>query len=296
MANAQTDFRFLEEKTGQPVCGIYPTILRDKNYFVNCGGTDENGILKVSIPDKKSTSTYYLDCSYHKYNPIWKEIDFNRQDTLTIFLSKSPYFFEEPDSMFVKLCDYTSSSTGYRPQQLRSLDEFPEIIKEKTRSHIEGRVGEKYASDFFLLRGEIWDLDSINEGLKGKNRFTSKYRLCIGFKRPEKGIAIYSSEIKFDKAGNLQQGLLFPIVKNGALQENLVSFEKVKFMAKEKNFYDKGKTKIDMSYYSKPNILVWKFINRTYHDNNTFTEKTLVFNAHNGSFIKEDIYEGWWIE
>lgn len=294
--DAQSAFRFLDEETKQPICGIYPKILRDKHYFENCGGTDENGIFKIEIGNKNTASTYYLHCGHKKYAPIWTEIELNKQDTTSIFLKKSPYYFEKTDSMFVQLCSYMSSTSGYEPMQLYSLNDFPDFIKEKTLNYIKNRVGDKYVDKFFLVRGEIRDLDIINKGLKGRNRYTSKYNLCIGFRNEEKGIAVYSSQITFNESGNMQKGLLFPVVHKGALQENLVSFEKVKSLAKERNFYKIGQTKIEMGYYSKPNILVWKFINRTYNKNNTFTEETLIFNAHNGKFIKKNIYEGYWIE
>ena len=190
----QKAFRFIEDETKQPICGIYPTILRNINYFENCGGTDENGIFEIKITDKETTNSYHLSASHQKYNPIWKQIDLNRQDTITIELSRSPFFFEEKDSMFVKICPYNSFTSGYHPHQLTSLDDFPNSIKEKAIQHIKNRVGTKTADNFFLVRGEIWDLDIINKGLKGRHRYTSKYNLCIGYRNAEKGIAVYSSK------------------------------------------------------------------------------------------------------
>ena len=42
--------------------------------------------------------------------------------------------------------------------------------------------------------------------------------------------------------------------------------------------------------------LVWKFTNEDYKSNNTFVQKILRYNAHNGKYLDLNIAEGQWIE
>ena len=51
-----------------------------------------------------------------------------------------------------------------------------------------------------------------------------------------------------------------------------------------------------MGYFSKNNILVWKLINETYNSDNTYLKTELIYNAHNGKFIKLKSNKGRWIE
>lgn len=120
------------------------------------------------------------------------------------------------------------------------------------------------------------------------------YILCFAFSNIEKGIGEYTSTIEVDEFGKIIENIDLPI--NNPLINNIISLKETKNKAINRKFYVEEKTKIELNYDVNKNILVWKFTNEDYKSNNTFVQKILRYNAHNGKYLDLNIAEGQWIE
>ena len=120
------------------------------------------------------------------------------------------------------------------------------------------------------------------------------YILCFAFSNIEKGIGEYTSTIEVDEFGKIIKDIDLPI-KN-PLINNIISLKETKSKAINRKFYVEEKTKIELNYDVSKNILAWKFTNEDYKSNNTFLQKILRYNAHNGKYLDLNIAEGQWIE
>jgi hypothetical protein len=120
------------------------------------------------------------------------------------------------------------------------------------------------------------------------------YVLCFAFSNIEKGIGEYTSMIEVDEFGKIITDIDLP--KNTTTINNLVSLKEIKNKAINRKFYVEEKTKIELNYDESKNILIWKFTKVEYKSNNTFLQKILRYNAHNGKCLDLNIAEGQWIE
>ena len=128
-----------------------------------------------------------------------------------------------------------------------------------------------------------------------KSNQKTAYYLCYSYRNIESGISMYTSRIELDDKGNVIKDIAFPKIENPS-QEKIFPLSQIIQKATEREFYKESKTEIDMEYYAKNNILVWKLINEKYNSDYTYSTEELIFNAHNGDFIKKNSFKGEWID
>ncbi|WP_299386309.1 hypothetical protein [uncultured Lacinutrix sp.] len=288
---SQSTLKFVDSETGEPVCGFYSNIYKNGNTFANCGATNEIGLKKIRVRDFDSLATYQISVSNLKYEPIWKEIDLTRNDTLTISVKKNQYYIASSNELLSKGCSQYSFS-NYYPKEPRSLSDLPKNIAEKVSEYLKNRVGSKNYSDFNLIGGQIIEIDEYKKR-NPKSKTKIAYYLCFGYRNLESGIAMYSSKIHLDENGNILKDIGFPKTKN---KVSLISLSEIKKKATDDGYYKNDKTKIAMEYFSKSNILVWKFVNETYNKDYTYLKEEIFYNAFNGKFIRVDSNKGEWID
>ena len=291
---AQKKARFIDAETNQPVSGIYANIYKNENSFSNCGCSNKNGYYSLRVREIDTTANYQLSLNYPKYKPVWEEIDLNKPDTLIIHLKKDEYYIEQSDSLYSKGCS-SILFMRYYPREPRSFNELPKSIAERVKQYIEKRVGFKMSNNFELVDGQIINLEKYYE-LSPNSSCKAAYYLCFSYRNLNAGISMYTSKIELDEDGNILKDLEFPLIINDSVPIQLISFNRIKEIAFEQKFYNPGKSEIEMGYNSQKNILVWKFESTDYHNDNTFTERTYIYNAHNGHFMEEKISKGEWIE
>ena len=120
------------------------------------------------------------------------------------------------------------------------------------------------------------------------------YILCFAFSNIEKGIGEYTSNIEVDEFGKIITDINLP--KKTTIINKLVSLQETKNKVINRKFYVEEKTKIELNYDESKNILVWKFTNEEYKSDNTFLQKILRYNAHNGKYLDSNINKGEWID
>lgn len=290
----QTTFKFLDGESKTPLCGIYSSIYKNENSFVNCGCSNNNGYYTPYILKFDSTAQYQFSLNYMKYKPVWKDIDLSKSDTLVIYVFKDEYYIENCDSLFTKSSsDYSWGK--YTPRQIRSYNDIPKNIEVKVKDYIMRRVGNVLANDFELVAGQIIELDEFKKYFPGSTRKTAYY-LGLSYRNLSYGISMYASNLELDENGNVIKNVQFPIVSNDTIPFIIYSFEKIKQKAQQEEFYFPGKTKIDMEYDPEKNILFWTFINEEFFKDNTFIQKENYYNAHNGEYMGEKTGKGVWIE
>lgn len=291
---SQSAIEFIDSDSKSAISGIYSTIYKNQDKFENCGGSDINGIFKIKIRELDNQAKYYLQYNDNvNYKPIWKEINLNKKDTLKIYLERSRFFYDTSEELLKSICG-TYTFFGYTPREPTRLKDLPEFIQNNTIEYLKERVGELEFEKFELIGGQIINLKEFKKRIPKSNQKTAYY-LCFSYRNIDAGISNYTSKIELDDKGNIIKNIDFPIVKESSIQEKIVPLKSIIEKASKRNFYKKKKTQFKMSFYSKSNILVWKLINVTYI-NNTYLEEELIYNAHNGKFIKLKSNKGVWIE
>lgn len=291
---SQSKARFIDEETNHPVSGIYANIFKNESSFGNCGSSNKDGYYSLKVNELDTCSVYQLSINIPKYEPVWKEIDLSKLDTLIIYLKKDDYYIEHSDSLYSKGCS-NISFMRYYPREPRSLNDLPKNIREKVKRYIEKKVGFEMSKNFELVDGQIVDLKEYKK-LYPNSGNKAAYYLCFSYRNLMAGISNYTSKVEMDECGNILKDLEFPLLANDTNQIQLVSFKKIKQLALQQGNYNPGKSEIEMGYNPEKNILLWKFTSVEYHNDNTFTEKTILYNAHNGKFVENKISKGEWIE
>ena len=292
---SQSAIRFIDSESKLPLRDIYSTIYKNEDTFENCGGSNKKGIYKIKIREFDNQAKYYLQYNDNvNYKPIWKEINTKKKDTLNIYLERSRFFYDTSEELLKSICG-TYTFFGYTPREPTSLKDLPEFIQNKTIEYLKERVGKLEFENFELIGGQIIDLKEFKKRKPKSNQKTAYY-LCFSYRNIDAGISNYTSKIELDEKGNVLKNIDFPVIKQNSIQEKIIPLKSIINKAIKRNFYKKGKTQFEMSYFSKSNILVWKLINKTYNSNNTFLREELLYNAHNGRFIKLKSYTGEWIE
>ena len=290
----QTTFKIIDGESKTPISGIYSTIYKNENSFVNCGCSNDDGYYTPNILKFDSTTQYQFSLDFMKYKPVWKEIDLAKSDTLVICVFKDEYYIENCDSLFSKRSSHYSWGK-YTPRQVRSFNDIPKNIANKVKDYLKERVGNDLASDFELVAGQIIELDEFNKYFPGSTRKTAYY-LGLSYRKFSFGISMYASNLELNENGDVVKDLQFPIVSNDTVPFMIYSFSKIKKKAQREEFYFPNKTKIDMEYDSEKNTLLWKFINEEFSNDNTFKRKQNYYNAQNGEYIGEKTDKGVWIE
>jgi hypothetical protein len=292
---SQSAIEFIDSESKSPICGIYSTIYKNEDKFENCGGSNKNGIFKIKIRELDNQAKYFLQYNDNvNYKPIWREINIKKKDTLKIHLERSRFFYDASKELLKSICG-TYTFFGYTPREPNSLKDLPEFIQNKTIEYLKERVGELEFKKFELIGGQIIDLKEFKKRIPKSNQKTAYY-LCFSYRNIDSGISNYTSKIELDEKGNVIKNIDFPIVKENSIQGKIIPLKSIIEKAVKRNFYKKKKTQFKMSFYSKSNILVWKLINETYNNDNTYLQKELIYNAHNGKFIKLKSNKGEWIE
>jgi hypothetical protein len=292
---SQSAIEFIDSESKSPICGIYSTIYKNEDKFENCGSSNKNGIFKIKIRELDNQAKYFLQYNDNvNYKPIWREINIKKKDTLKIHLERSRFFNDTSEELLKSICG-TYTFFGYTPREPTSLKDLPEFIQNKTIEYLKKRVGELELEKFELIGGQIIDLKEFKKRIPKSNQKTAYY-LCFSYRNIDAGISNYTSKIELDEKGNIIKNIDFPIVKENSIQEKIVPLKSIIEKAIKRNFYKKKKTQFKMSFYSKSNILVWKLINETYNNDNTYLKEELIYNAHNGKFIKLKSNKGEWIE
>lgn len=195
----------------------------------------------------------------------------------------------------------------YKPDIINSYNDLPKRIVRKIKKYMKRRVGKKLAKDFYLKNGRIIDLEELNRVSKGWGSYRATYDLCFLYKDLVNGIT-YASRVEFDEKGKTVEDIKFPRVNKKEKFKGLISFKRIKEIAKnkervylpetivKKGEYVKYKTEINLLYDEDTNRLVWEFKNKTQKSDNIMLYDSYFFNAHNGEFIKKDTNEGTWID
>jgi len=292
---SQSAIEFIDSKSKSPICGIYSTIYKNEDTFENCGVSNKKGVFKIKIRELDNQAKYYLQYNDNvNYKPIWQEINPKKKDTLKIYLERSRFFYDTSEELLKSICG-TYTFFGYYPREPTSLKNLPEFIQNKTIEYLKERVGKSEFENFELIGGQIIDLKEFKKRTPKSNQKTAYY-LCFSYRNIDSGISSYTSKIELDEEGNILKNIDFPIIQQNSIQEKFIPLKSIIDKAIKRNFYKKKKTQFKMSYNSKSNILVWRLVNETYNNDNTFLKEELIYNAHNGEFIKLKSRKGEWIE
>lgn len=288
---SQSVLKFVNASTGEPICGFYSNVYKNGNSFANCGGTNEDGIVKVSVRNFDSTATYQVSVSNIKYEPIWEEIDLAKNDTLLIPISRNDYYIAGSNDVISQGCS-TYSFLNYYPKEPRSLSDLPENIAEKVTDYLINRVGKENYSNFTLIGGQLIEIDEFKRRYPKENPKTAYY-LCFSYRNLASGIAMYSSKIELGENGEVIREIDFPKTDK---KVELISLSEIRKEAIKDGYFKQDTTEIAMTYFSKSNRLVWKFENSIYYKNYTSLTESIFYDAHNGDFIRVDSKRGEWID
>tara|TARA_R110002020_G_scaffold456479_1_gene673002 strand:+ start:22884 stop:23705 length:822 start_codon:yes stop_codon:yes gene_type:complete len=272
------------------MCGFYSNVYKNGNSFATCGGTNDEGFLKINVYDLDSTATYQLSVNNIKYEPIWKEIDLTKNDTLLIPIHENDYYIGGSKNFIAQGCS-SYSFANYEPKEVRSLTELPENINKKVAEYLLKRVGTQNFSDFTLIGGQLIELDEFKKRYPRENPKTAYY-LCFSYRNLAAGISMYPSKIELGETGEVIKDIGFPKTDE---KVELISLSEIRNIALKDGYFKPDTTQIAMTYFSKSNRLVWKFVNNIFYEDYTSLTENIFYDAHNGGFIRKDSNRSQWI-
>jgi hypothetical protein len=271
---------------------LLPHLIDEKNMAHTLGTKDINGFYNLKYLKLDSLKTYRLYHDHPQFIKIDKKLNLKKNDTLIVIVKPNPNYNPKtyPKDVIVTNCPFYDVYP-YIPKIATRLDDLPLNISQKVKNYILSRVGEKFYKKIYFKEGKTFD----SLFCKRHNMETRYlYVLCFAFSNIEKGIGEYTSMIEVDEFGKIITDIDLP--KNTTTINNLVSLKEIKNKAINRKFYVEEKTKIELNYDESKNILIWKFTKVEYKSNNTFLQKILRYNAHNGKCLDLNIAEGQWIE
>ena len=269
-----------------------PHLIDEKDMGMGLGTKDDNGFYNLKYLKLDSLKTYRLYLDDSRFIKINKKINLKNKDTLIVKLKPNPNYNSKtfPKNVIVMNCPFYDVYP-YIPKTAASLDDLPVNISQKVKDYLLSRVGEKFYKKIYFKEGKI--IDSLF--CKRHNMETQYlYILCFAFSNIEKGIGEYTSNIEVDEFGKIITDINLP--KKTTIINKLVSLQETKNKVINRKFYVEEKTKIELNYDESKNILVWKFTNEEYKSDNTFLQKILRYNAHNGKYLDSNINKGEWID
>ena len=282
---SQSTIQLVSENDSLSKRSIYVNIYKNQNTRVTRSGSNKDGFISLKIDEVDSTATYHFNFRSSKFKPIWQKLDLNNNDTLKVELSYDEYYTLRTKDLYAGSYGYISF-LNYYPRQPRRLNEIPKKIADSVTKYLKNRVGELFYSDFKLIDGQIVDLEELNRMYSYWRNSKTSYYLFFSYRNIQAGIKTYVSKIELDKNGNIVKDIDFPKVEKKSIQENIISSINMKDIVNASGFYKEGKTKIELSFIPKNNILVWNFINEYYIGNGEFMGEKKIYNAHNREYIE----------
>ncbi len=301
----QPTIKFIYADTNKPAPHFFGEVFENVHSQVFFWNADRNGYLKIKVLKINPEASYHLSSNNIKYKPVWKKIDINSNDTLTVSVEKNEFYIARSKDLYFSLCSYPFMAS-HDPREIRNLDDLPDSIFLKVSDYIKKRLGPKLREDFKFINGQIVNLNRLKKVNHRWQSSFSEYKLCFAYRNLKAGINMYASKIELDSSGNVLKDLEFPIVKPNTIQEKIISLNDIKKKVINEGFYNSidrtfyknrnNNTEIEMGFDPELNILLWKFKNLTYHPNNTFSDEERVYNAHNGNYITTNYGKGKWID
>ena len=112
---SQTTVKFIKADTKEAISGIYSEIYKNENSFVNCNCSNKDGYYTPLILKIDSTANYQFCLNNSRYEPVWREIDVTKHDTLIVQIKKDDYYIKNCDSLFTKRSSIYSWGKIYPP-------------------------------------------------------------------------------------------------------------------------------------------------------------------------------------
>lgn len=282
---SQSTIQLISNNQSLSKTDIFINIYKNHNTYIAGRVSDKDGFISLKIDEVDSLATYHFNFRNSSFKPIWQELDLNNNDTLKVELSYDEYYTLNSKDLYSGSYGYISF-LNYYPRKPRSLIEIPKKIADSVTKYLKNRVGELFYNDFKLIDGQIVDLDELNKMNNYFSNSKTSYYLFFSYRNIKAGIKMYVSNIELDKNGVILKDIEFPKVEKKSIQENIISLSKMKDIVIESGFYKESKTKIELNFILKKNILVWNFINEYYIGNGEFMGEKKIYNAHNGEYIE----------
>lgn len=272
----------VNEQTGEPIGKLYCKVLKNKDQFVNCGTSDENGFYRFYVRDYDSTATYQVEILNRWQNYVESgRYDISAmKDTVPIVKVKSTK----------NVSHYACSSISYShytPKEPYSFEELPENIQKKVKHHLGKRVGKRFYKRLKLNGGQILDLErfyELNPEAKTKGYVPYSYSLCF-MVTDAKGIGnLYSFNLALDQYGELAKEIDLPDIKSNPKKAQIISLAQATEIAQKAMLID-DYTRITSYFDREQGSIVWEFEQITYAPEEGNTSVKLIIDAHSGEII-----------
>jgi len=305
--------KIINGATGDPVEGMYCSIIKNADKHVGISKTDKNGIATFKIHQYKkdswelqylasknyvpeelwddSTANYDLLISEDHFNKLLKPLKVfsNTEEIFTLFPNKD--FKEKNPALIYMGCSSRGFGT-YEPKIPSSIYDLPDTIRDKLVSHLIDRLGNDFYRKITLTSGQMVNLSRlylVESRAKNYKWIPYSYYLCFSFKDEAKGIGLYTAKIILDSAGNVVQEIELPDIKSNPEKAIILPLEKIRLIAKQ-NGFDNSLKNIKLDYAKNAGSIAWYFDKVTDDNGLSFNIKTLIIDAHNGKLI--DITNG----
>ncbi len=173
----------------------------------------------------------------------------------------------------------------YKPIEPKSLNEVPEPIRRKLRSHLLERLGERYLSRLTFAGGQLVDRDElyrVDPGAKNYKWPLFAYALFFRISVPEKGIEAYYAGIRLDQNGNVMQEIELPPVRRLPLKQDFLALTQAYAIAAKHN-YNRNRLRPEIAYNRHIESIMYRLSEMISGD--PATDRVIEIDAHSGRVI-----------
>jgi hypothetical protein len=182
---------------------------------------------------------------------------------------------------------------NYEAKTIDQLDQLPELILSKLNSHLESRLGKKFAARLVLSYGEIVNLDKLyKEEPDRKNEPTGAYVLTFYFSDLPKELKVYYCRIILDKDGEVVREIDLPAIAQYPYKGELIALCDAIKIAEQSGFPPE-RMSFSFSYDEEAESFVWIITDSQAVEpdkpeiiQTQGTYREIAINANNGAVIK----------
>ncbi|WP_143961089.1 hypothetical protein [Litoribacter populi] len=281
----KVQIKVLDEQTGKPLPGIFCTILKDHDQFVNCGNTNEDGVLSFIIRNFEETSSYHMEILNQRQNLVKS----GRHEFFPAKQDLSEILVEVTDSSVPNTCSSISYS-NYVAKQPYSLDELPVEIVEKLNKVLVEKVGEEFYDRLQLNGGQLVNLDrffELNPGAKERGNIPYSYSLCFMVTNHNSGEHLYSFNLALDENGNLAKPIELPDIVNFPEKAHIMSLSETTVLAKKMDLLP-GRYNSKTLFDSASGSIVHQFELLHHKGFGKYSAEYIIMDAHSATIVRKE--------
>ncbi len=285
-------FKVLNALTNEPLEKVYIYLLEEEDKFIDINETDTNGLITLTADDFNPNTYYLIDITEDGYLPFRQKITSQVKEIRLL-----PDVSYKPKNLEWIYLDCSYIEFGdYEPLEPKSMEDIAEPVRSILENHLINRLGKNYYSKLYINGGQIVNIERmhiVDPETKDYHWTPYSFYICFSFQDTLNGIGLFTATIVLDKHGKIIEEIELPPVAKNPEKSNHLPLEKIKGIATS-NGFSSDSCRIEIDYDKKTESICWIFSKGKFEPDHTFTQTSLMIDAHSGTIIRTFSSGGTW--